>query len=133
GGGDGEAECLGSREVDAQLVLGRGLHREVGGLLALENAMDVAGGGTELIEESRPITDETADLDKQTGVIDCGQSVPSGQSNDQITTGCRRRTSRDNEAAIRALRECGDGTLDLVGIPHVDRTHLEPQRGGPSP
>jgi hypothetical protein len=46
-----------------------------------------------------------------------------------ITTGCRRRTSRDNEAAIRALRECGDGTLDLVGIPHVNRTQLDAERG----
>ena len=39
-----EAERLGGLEVDHQLVLGRRLHRQVGRLLALEDAIDVAGG-----------------------------------------------------------------------------------------
>ena len=38
-----EAERLGGLEVDHQLVLGRRLHRQVGRLLALEDAVDVAG------------------------------------------------------------------------------------------
>ena len=42
-GGTVEAERLGSLEVDDQLVLGRRLHRQVGWLLALEDAVDVAG------------------------------------------------------------------------------------------
>src|SRR6516164_6940188 len=36
-----EAERLGSLEVDYQFVLGRCLHRKVGGLLALEDAADI--------------------------------------------------------------------------------------------
>src|SRR5215469_2514239 len=73
-----ETERLRGLEVDHQLVFGGRLHWKVGNLLALKNAIDVAGGATELIEEISSITDETADLDKQTGVVDCGQSVPSG-------------------------------------------------------
>ena len=42
-GGTVEAERLGGLEVDHQLVLGRRLHRQVGRLLALEDAVDVAG------------------------------------------------------------------------------------------
>jgi hypothetical protein len=42
-GGTVEAERLGGLEVDHQLVLGRRLHRQVGRLLALEDAIDVAG------------------------------------------------------------------------------------------
>ena len=38
-----EAEPLGGLEIDRQLVLGRGLHRQAGSLLTLENAIDVAG------------------------------------------------------------------------------------------
>ena len=38
----GEAERLGGFEVDHQLVLGRRLHRQVGWLLALEDAIDIA-------------------------------------------------------------------------------------------
>ena len=38
---DGEAECPGGLEVDHQLVFGRRLHRQVGGLLAPEDAAGV--------------------------------------------------------------------------------------------
>ena len=41
-GGTVEAERLGGLEIDDQLVLGRRLHRQVGGLLALEDAIDIA-------------------------------------------------------------------------------------------
>jgi hypothetical protein len=40
-GGDTEAECFGSREIYDQFHLGDLLHRQVGGLLALEDAADV--------------------------------------------------------------------------------------------
>ena len=42
-----EAERLGSLEIDYKLVLGRRLYRQVGRLLALEDAIDVAGGESE--------------------------------------------------------------------------------------
>ena len=38
-------EHLGGLEVDDQVELGRRLHRQVGGLLALEDAIDVAAPG----------------------------------------------------------------------------------------
>jgi hypothetical protein len=38
-----KAESLGGLEVDHQLVLGRCLHRQISRLLALEDAIDVAG------------------------------------------------------------------------------------------
>ena len=55
-----EAERLGGLEVDHQLVLGRRLHRQVGGLLALEDAVDVAGGAAVLVDPIRPIGDQAA-------------------------------------------------------------------------
>ena len=45
-----EAERLGGLEVDDQLELGRRLHRQVGRLLALEDAIDVAGRLPELLD-----------------------------------------------------------------------------------
>ena len=38
-----EAKRLGGLKVDHQVVLGRCLYREIGGLLALEDAVDIAG------------------------------------------------------------------------------------------
>jgi hypothetical protein len=42
--GHSEPKRVGSLEVDYQLVLGRRLHRQVGRLLALEDAVDLASG-----------------------------------------------------------------------------------------
>jgi hypothetical protein len=40
---DGEAERFGGLEIDHRLIPRRRLHRQVGGLLAPEDAIDVAG------------------------------------------------------------------------------------------
>src|SRR6516165_236210 len=44
GGRHRQAKCFGGLEVDHQLVPGRRLHRQAGRLLALEDAVDIAGG-----------------------------------------------------------------------------------------
>ena len=49
-GGTVEAERLGGFEIDHQFVLGRRLDRQVGGFLALEDAVDIAGRTPELVE-----------------------------------------------------------------------------------
>jgi hypothetical protein len=42
GGRHGEAECFGRLEIDNQLKFGRLLNRQIGGLGAFENLIDVA-------------------------------------------------------------------------------------------
>ena len=60
-----EAERLGGLEVDHQLVLGRRLHRQVGRLLALEDAIDVAGRAPVLVDQIGPIGDQAAAGDEE--------------------------------------------------------------------
>jgi hypothetical protein len=57
-----EAERLRSFEVDDQLVLRRRLHRKIGRLLALKDAIYVTGRAPELIDEIRPVGDQAAGL-----------------------------------------------------------------------
>ena len=45
-----EAKPLCSFKVDHQLVFGRRLHRETGGLLAFEDAVDIAGRAADYID-----------------------------------------------------------------------------------
>jgi hypothetical protein len=52
-----EAECLGCFEIDHQLVLSGRLHRQVGWLFALEDAIDIACRAPELVGNIRPIGD----------------------------------------------------------------------------
>ena len=53
-GGTVEAERLGGLEIDHQFVLGRRLHRQVGRLLALEDAIDISGRAPVLVDEIGP-------------------------------------------------------------------------------
>ena len=59
-----EAERLRGLEIDHQFVFGRRLHRQVGGLLALEDAIDVAGRAPVLVDEIRPVGDQAAGGDE---------------------------------------------------------------------
>ena len=62
-----EAERLGGLEVDDQLELGRRLHRQVGRLLALEDAIDIAGRAPVLVDQVRPVGNQAAGGDVLAG------------------------------------------------------------------
>jgi hypothetical protein len=79
-----DAERLGGLQVDDELVLCRRLHRQVSGLLALEDAVDVAGGLPVHVDEIRPVGDQPAGGDERAFVVDRGQLVPARQRDDQI-------------------------------------------------
>ena len=55
-----DAQRLGRLQIDHHLVLGRGLHRQVGRLLALEDAVDIAGCAPVLVDQVRPVGDQAA-------------------------------------------------------------------------
>ena len=59
-----------------QLEFGRLLHRQVGGLLALEDAIDVAGSAPELVHEIGPVGDEAATGDEKPVEVDRWEAVP---------------------------------------------------------
>ena len=67
---DSDTELFCRLEIDHQFILGRRLHREVGRLLALEDAVDIASGAPTMIEEIRPVGDEAAIGDEGAFVID---------------------------------------------------------------
>ena len=54
-----EAERLSGLEIDRQFVLGRRLHRQVGRLVALQDAIDV-GGARRYSYKISPIGDQAA-------------------------------------------------------------------------
>jgi hypothetical protein len=71
-----DAERFRSLEVDDQFVLGRHLHWQIGWLLALEDAIDIAGRLPVLVDVISPIGDEAAGGDEGAFGVDCGQLVP---------------------------------------------------------
>ena len=87
--GHGDAERPGGLVVDDQLEFRRLHHRQVRGLHVLEDAVDVAGGAPELIDEIRPIGNQTAEVDEDTIVVDRGQLVAGRQLDDQVANRIR--------------------------------------------
>src|SRR6266446_3192786 len=69
-----EIERLRSLEVDDQLVLGRCLHRQVWGLLALENAIHVASRAPVRLDQISPIGDQAAADNEESSGINGWQS-----------------------------------------------------------
>src|ERR1700690_1374500 len=57
---DAEAERLGGFEIDDQIELGRLHDRQISGLLALENPVDIAGRRSVRVDWIRPIGNQTA-------------------------------------------------------------------------
>ena len=122
-----EAERLRGLEVDHQLVLGWRLHRQVGRLLALEDAIDIAGCALVLVNLIRPVRDQAAGGDEERFEVDRGQLVPGRQRDDQIAMKICRPARRHDEAAIRGACEGRDGAPDLAGVAHVDRLDIHPE------
>src|SRR5512133_3267658 len=80
--GNFEAERFGSLKIDDELVLGRRLHGKIGGRLALENTVDVAGCAPELIGEIGPIGDQAAGDNEVACVVDRGHPTAGCQLDD---------------------------------------------------
>src|SRR5207244_10926867 len=67
-----EAKRLSSLEIDRQFILRWRLHGQVGGLLTLENAVDIAGRAAERIDHYGPVADQAAAGGEVAVGIDCG-------------------------------------------------------------
>src|SRR5262245_31931778 len=96
----GEPKRLGGLQIDHQLVLGRLLHGKVRGLVALEDAIDVAGRAPIRVAPIQPVGDQAAAGDVEASAINCRQSIPGCQGDDQIAMAGRQRARHDDKAAV---------------------------------
>src|SRR5262249_47213607 len=74
-----EAERLGGLEGDYQLELGRSLHRQIGRLRPLEDAIDIGRRKLEMMALLTSVGQQTAELSKETPRTDGWQTVASSQ------------------------------------------------------
>src|SRR5262245_45439722 len=79
-----EALRLGGLEVDHQLVLVGRLHRQVGRLLVLEDAIDIAGSAAELVDHVGRVGDEAAGRNEGAVGVDRREPMPRRQRGDQL-------------------------------------------------
>ena len=101
----GKAKRFSGLEIDYQFVLGWRLYRHVGRFFALEDAIDVVSRAPKLVNEIRPIRNQSAGGNIIAFLVDCGQLVLGGKSDDQITMYLRQRACRRDQTTIGGLRE----------------------------
>src|SRR5215510_13651987 len=82
--GNFKTESLRGLEVDDKVVLGWLLYRQVGGLLTLEDAIDIAGGAPELVDAVRRIGEQPTLGGEYKVRIDRGQPVPGRKLDDPV-------------------------------------------------
>src|SRR5262249_13475427 len=102
--GDGYAESLGCPEVDHQLEFGRCLHRQVAGLFALKDSVNVPCRESIQLNTIRPIGEQATGGGKEPLVVDCRQLVPCRERDDQITMQNCQTASGHDQAAVWSAR-----------------------------
>jgi len=126
---DVEAERLRRLEVDDKLVFGRRLHRQIGGLFAFEDAIDIAGGEAIRFGLIDPVGDQPALSNIAAERIDRWQLVVGSGGNDRIALNFLCTGSNDDQAAIPSEREGRNGALNLVGTVRDDGVNSTPNDG----
>jgi hypothetical protein len=105
--------------VDHQLIFVRRLHGKVCGLLTLEDAVDVTGCLSELVNDINSVRDQPAIAGDIIDAIDSGQLVAGSNRDDEITLNRRRGLCYD-EAAIRGAGEGRNNAFEFAGIMNAD-------------
>src|SRR5262249_36865885 len=85
-----EAERLCGLEVDHQLVLGRRMHRQVGRLLTLEDAIDVGGRTPKRVDRTRAVGNQAAASPASTNLKGFSDSLSSPTTGEGGNHGCER-------------------------------------------
>jgi hypothetical protein len=104
-----EAERFGGLEVDHQLVFCRRLHRQVGGLLALEDAIDITGGAAVKFVDVDPIGNEASRGNEMAISVHRGQSMPGRGRDNQLAVLHKKLVGGQRQATVRLARRPCDG------------------------
>ena len=122
--GNGQADQLRGPEVGDDLELGRRLDGHVGGLFALEDAIDVARRPAVLVDRIGGIRDQAPFGDEKPAEVDRGQLMPRRERNEAVPAERRKQVWRHDQAAARTGGECRQRALQLGAVARVDQEHL---------
>ena len=101
-----EAKHLSGFEINSEPGLGRCLHRKLGGLLALEDTIDVGSGLPKLVDNIRTVGDQATIGGKDVQWINRRQSVQSRQRDDRFTLSDDFGNPERDEAAVSGSVSC---------------------------
>ena len=124
---DSQAECLGGREVDDKLELGRLLDRYIGGLCAAKNLVHQVCRVPEQVGVARPIRYEPAIFDKIADARDRGQPRTKCEREDGRAIGDRELIDH-NIKCVGLAPERLEGGCDVRCPPDFEWRNVKPER-----
>src|SRR5262249_57517569 len=99
---------------------------EVGGLVGLEDGVDIGSSEPVRVDQIRSVRDQAAVSDEVAGGVDRRQFMLGRKRDDQFAMNGRQTAPRHDQATVGGARECSDGALELAGIPDVYWVDLYP-------
>ena len=109
-----EAERFGGFEIDDQLEFGRLHHRQVGRLVALENAAGIHAGLTISVGKAGSVAHQPADGSELAHIINCWQRMPRRQLNNSVAVAKQHGIGPYENAIDTLLGEACEGRVDVA-------------------
>ena len=114
-----DAERRGGFQIDDELELGRGLHRQVGRFLAVQDAVDVGGRASVQVDQVGPIRHEATGLDEEAIGVDRRQPMPGRERDDALTLD--RGSGADTTIRPPSGPLANSDTMASVSLRRLDR------------
>src|SRR5215467_6743337 len=125
---DGEAERLGGFEVDHEFELGRPFDWNFAGIAALENFVNVDGGPSEEVRQTRSIGHENTGLGERAPDRNRWQSMLGEELGNLGTISDEHRTAREEQTTDPLLGRASDRDLEIGGAAYFKRKQLDAKR-----
>src|SRR6516165_6885831 len=119
-----KAQSLRGREVEHQFKLGRPLHRQVGRLLALKDAVDIASGLPNRLVGIRTVSHQAPVYGVIAIRVNRRQFIASDKADYEFAMNRRTACCYDH-AAVAGTRERRHVSLYFIGVAHVRRRKLD--------
>src|SRR5262245_25347704 len=118
--GYADAEFLGSFKINYQFVLGWCLHRKIGWLLSLEDAIDVAGRLPQSPLEIGSVRDQATAITEFAYIVHRRQAMACRQPNNAVAINQCEGAGCHGQPIVRSAYKSRDSAFYFVRVLHVD-------------
>src|SRR5499427_7821465 len=125
--GNREAEGLGGREVYDEIELRRPFYRQVAGLRAFENLIDVACRAPVHIRDADAVGHEAAVPDVVAEFVHRGETVASSERDEKAPVNIEPGTREDLYDLGVAVTRCLERAVEVGGLPDLDEPRTKAQ------
>src|SRR5262245_16183085 len=111
-----QADCSRGLQIDRHLEFGRELNGKIAWFGALQDTVNITGRATMEIGEINAVRNQPSDANPKGIWIRGRQAKTVSERNDQFALSRRVSCRYDNQASLRPLSECSNGSLQTLHV-----------------